>query len=209
MVIKSVIISFNIAALSAYLLINSACHKLCVANHYIFNIDNCIIQPDKDNINVGDTLFFTSITSTTMVNQSDGRSINYSSADNLGSVLGVAELIGTNSSNDAVNSFLYIPMKGRIYTDPTLSPNRVKQLNYIEESGYYKLSFAVVAQRKGVYGLSIADMPDVVRNCDRSVIAMKISENVDSHLHYLRDIYYGGGPINSLDSTHAYCFKVY
>jgi hypothetical protein len=66
-----------------------------------------------------------------------------------------------------------------------------------------------VPNKKGIYALSIADMPDVVANCARSAIILKFSSTIDRHLHYLKDIYYGGGQIDSLDSTHSYCFKVY
>ncbi len=189
--------------------INSGCHKLCVPNYYNFHIDSTVIKPTQDSIVIGDTLFFESTTSTRMINESDGKLVDYSGADNLGSVLGVGELLGLSQIGDAVNYFSYLPIKGQIYTDNHLSPNRVKQILFAEENDSYKLSFAIVPQKKGIYALSIADMPDVVRKCDRSVISMKFSPNINNHLHYLKDIYYGGGAVDPLDSTHSYCFKVY
>lgn len=73
---------------------------------------------------------------------------------------------------------------------------------------FFNRSAFVIPKKKGIYTLGTSDMPDVVKNCDRSAITMNIT-NKNSHLHYIKDIYYGGGPINPLDSTHSYCFKVY
>jgi len=209
MVIKENIVIIIILILTGCFFINSGCHKPCVPNHYNFQIDSTSIKPAKDSITIGDTLFFESITSTSMTNKSDRKLINYSGADNLGSVLGIGELVGLNQIGDAVNYFSYIPIQGKIYTDNQLSPNRVKQIIFIEENGSYNLRFAIIPQKKGIYVLTIADMPDVVRKCDRSVISMNFNLSLNNHLRYLKDIYYGGGQINPLDSTHAYCFKVY
>ena len=108
------------------LVIISGCHKLCSVSHYVFNANDCIFQPSKDSIKIGDTLFFSFSTPTLMTNLGDGKKVDYSSAVNFGSVLGVAELIGINAANDAVSYFSFISQKGEIYTDLKLSPGRVK-----------------------------------------------------------------------------------
>ena len=191
------------------LLLDPSCKKLCVPASYSFRINNCMIQPDKDSINIGDTLYFNSVFSTTMINLTDGKNIDYSSADNMGDILGVGELIGQNTISDAVKYFSYIPMVGKIYTDSSVDPFRVKQTSYSEENGYYILKFGIVPQKSGIYIFSIADMPDVVRKCARSSIIMQFSSSINNHLYYLKDIYYGGGPIiYSGDPTHTYSFKV-
>ena len=186
-----------------------ACHKPCVPNHYTFSIDSVLFTPAEDSIRIGDTVFFESATPTKMMDNSNGRTIDYSGVNNFGSILGIGEIIGINNIKDAVDSFSFKPIKGSIYSDSKFSPTRVKQIKYIEENGYYRLSIAIIALKRGVYIISTSDMPDVVRKCDRSIITMKINNNTDQHLHYLKDIYYGSAQMNSLDSTHAYCFKVY
>jgi len=144
-----------------------------------------------------------------MTNLDDGKKVDYSSAVNFGSVLGVAELIGINAANGAVSYFTFISQKGEIYTELKLSPGRVKQLKYIKINGNYELSFAIVPNKKGIFGISISDMPDVVADCARSAVTLKFNSTFNTHIHYLKDICYGGGQINSLDSSHTYCFKVY
>ena len=192
-----------------WLMVNYGCNKLCTPNHFVFNATGCVIQPNKDSIRIGDTLFFSSSIPTLMTNLDDGKKIDYSAAVNFGSILGVAEPTGVNTSSGAIDYFSYIPQKGEIYTDPTLSPNIVKQTKYIEQNGNYILSFAIVPKRKGIFFITIADMPDVVKDCARSGITLKFSSAIDSHLHYLKDIYYGGGQISALDSFHVYSFRVY
>lgn len=193
---------------TAIIFIATGCGKLCHRNYYNFNIASTTFSPSKDSLKLGDTVFLNSKTPTKMINISDGKEIDYSNSSNFGSVLGVGELIGINDTKDAVMNFNFIPIKGQIYTDNGPAPGRAKQVKFLEENGYYILSIGIVPQKKGIYILSTADMPDVVKNCSRAAITMKIT-NVDPHLHYLQDIYYGGGQIYPLDSTHAYCFEVY
>jgi hypothetical protein len=209
MVIKSNTVALAIV-IFGILFINSGCHKsFCTPHHYNFSINNTIFYPELDSMAVGDTLFFKSETPTNLINIADGKAIDYGKASNFGSIIGFTELVGLNQTNGAVDDFIIISNKGKIYTDNSVpSPDRVKQAIFAEENGEYLLSFAVIPQKKGIYALGTGDMPDVVKNCDRSAISMKIT-NVDPHLHYIKDIYYGGGPINPLDSTHSYCFKVY
>lgn len=66
----------------------------------------------------------------------------------------------------------------------------------------------MAVQKVGTYCLSIIDIYEARKNCDKISVEIKM-ENNDNHLHYLKDIYYGGGEIAPLDSTHTYCFKVY
>ena len=206
MIIKTEI--FSIISI-VILFISSGCHKLCTPNYYNFAINNTIFYPELDSITIGDTLFFKSATPTDLINLSDGKQIDYSNSPNFGSIIVFTELIGINQSNDAVGDFTIIPIKGKIYTDSSApSPGRVKQAIYAEENGEYILSFALISKKKGIYCLSTGDMPDVVKHCDRATILMNITDT-NSHLHYLKDIYYGGGIVNHLDSTHNYCVKVY
>ena len=188
---------------------NAGCKKKCFPMHYDFAIDTTFFYPELDSIAIGDTLFFRSETSNQLSNLADGKKIDYSNSPNFGAIIGFTELIGLNQTNGAVDDFTIIPNKGKIYTDSNVpSPTRVKQVIFAEENRKYILSFALIPNKKGIYSLGTGDMPSVIKNCDRSAISMNIT-NTNSHLHYLQDIYYGGGPISPLDLTHSYCFKVY
>ena len=191
------------------IIMSNGCKKPCMRNDYSFENNNSIIQLDKDSIRVGDTLFFTSIIPTTMTDIFGGGVVNYSNAINFASDMGFGELTGLNTYAGAVSSFSIIQQKGNVYTDQNLSPNLVKQLKYVEENGSYKIIFSIVPLRRGIFSLSIADMPSVVRDCDRANIKLKFNPTMHNNLHYLKDIYYGGGQVSPLDSTHTFSFKVY
>lgn len=204
-------LKFIIAILSfGFLFTNCSCHKfLCTRHNYNFSIDTTVFYPQRDSIHVGDTLYFSSYTSTTFKNIDDGQSIDYSKADNFGGIIGAIELSEPNIEKGAIGDFTWIALKGKVYTDNKVpSPEIVKQAIFTEEDGLYILSVAIIPLKKGIYSLSTGDMPDVVKNCDRATVTMKIT-NTDAHLHYLQETYYGGGPVNKLDSTHTYNFKVY
>lgn len=192
------------------LLFNSGCHKfLCTRHYYSFSIDTTLLYPLKDSIAVGDTIYFLSRTSTHLKDLSTGQSIDYSKSVNFGTAIGATELSMPNTQRGAVDDFKWIPIRGKVFTDNSIpSSDVVKQGIFAEENGQYILAFAIVPTRRGIFSLSVADMPDVVKDCDHAGITMKLT-TTDNHLHYLKETYYGGGPIASIDSTHIYCFKVY
>ena len=128
----------------------------------------------------------------------------------MGDVLGVKEITGLNGKSGAIPYFSIVPEIGKVYTDSTVpSPDMVKQTEYQEQNGFYKLKCGLIPHRPGIYGISIADLPNVAKECDRAAIVMEFSPDLDKHLNYIKDIYYGGGTVPSFDSTHGYCFKVY
>jgi hypothetical protein len=200
--------SFLIFIAFVYACLNAGCFKPCVQVNYNFKV-SATFSPEIDPINVGDTLWFTSQTSTKMLNQLTGKEEDYGGAANFGSALGIRELIvGSDTLVDAVKDFSVLSIVGNVYTDPGFLPGRVKQLTYVEQNGFYKVAFAIIANRRGIYAFSIADAKNVLKEkCKRANIEITFS-NADKHLHYLKDIYYKGAPIAEIDKTHVYCFEV-
>ncbi len=193
-----------------FLTINCSCHKLaCSKQFYNFYIGTTLFYPQNDSIHIGDTLYFLSHTNSNLKDVNTEQIIDYSKADNFGSTIDAIELTIPNAKVGAVNDFNWIGIKGKIYTDNgTPSPDIVKQITFEEENEQYILSFAVIPLKTGIFSISTSDLPDVVKNCNRASITMKIT-NTNNHLYYLKKTYYGGGPIASIDSTHTYNFRVY
>jgi hypothetical protein len=189
----------------------TGCHKLCVSNYYKFNGGVTIINPGKDSIRIGDTLWFSSSIPVNLKykqgNSSDSSYYNLSGATNVATDFHLTTPLGINMQVGAIDSFSFIAIKGSIQSNP-LIPHAGKTISYLEEGGNYLVVFGLVAQKKGVYFLSIIDIYQAQKNCDKASVVITMN-GADNHLHYLRDIYYGGGPINPIDSTHTYCFKVY
>lgn len=182
---------------------------LCTKHYYNFSIDSTFFYPQQDSIRVGDTLYFLSHTSIILKDTDNGQIVNYGNADNFGSAIGVIELTKPNIEIGAVDDFRWIILKGKVYTDSSVpAPDQVKQAIFAQDNNQYIISVAIIPLKTGLYSFSTDDLPDVVKNCDRAAISMKIT-NSDNHLHYLRDTYYGGGAVDDLSATHTYSFKVY
>jgi len=119
----------------------------------------------------------------------------------------LTSLLGVNNSPGAIDSFLFLPEKGNIVVNPqTLSAART--IFYKEENGNYIFKLGMIPLKKGIYCFTIVDIYQAMKNCDKISVTI-LMKNGDSHLHYLKNIYYGGENIYSIDATHSYCFKVY
>ncbi len=187
------------------------CHKICTPSKYACYGGVATIYPDVDSIQLGDTLRFNTTipinVKYSQANSSDSSFYNLSGATNIVTDLHVTTPTGINMQEGAVDSFNFILIKGNIKSNP-LIPNAAKTISYLEEGGMYHMSVAMVAKKKGVYCLSIIDIYQAEKKCDK-ISVITVMSNPDNHLHYLQDIYYGGGLISSIDLTHSYCFKVY
>lgn len=184
----------------------ASCHKLCVPGHFNFSGGIATVLPDKDSIHVGDTLWLTSSLPVNYKYGTDSKVYNLSGATNVGTDIHLATLLGVSDYAGAIDSFLFVPQKGNIVTNP-LAPHGAKTISFWEQNGMYLFSVGIIAKKKGIYALAIIDIPQAMKKCDRISIEI-VMKNADNHLHYLKDIYYGGVTIGRIDSTHTYCFKV-
>ena|SRR5690625_2821937 len=170
------------------------------------------ISPGKGSFEVGDTIFFNSIVSSKMNDLHSDRLIPFDGALNFGTTLRIGRLKYTSDTIiDAVQSFEYYPILGKLYTNSKLAPNRVKQLLYIEQNDNYILEFGLITKDTGVYVVSIGNAINVTlkkkNDCERANIEITFG-NEDKHLNYLQALYYKDQPITEADKTHVYCFVV-
>lgn len=113
---------------------------------------------------------------------------------------------------EALDSFILIPVKGNIRAEP-LTPHAAETVTFVEEQNSFVISFGIVAQKKGVYCLTIIDIYQAMKNCTKASVAIPISSTINQHLNYLDSVYFPGSiyepsiPIYEL--THDYCFQVY
>ena len=192
-------------------LILQSCHKLCVPAKFSFAGGTANVQPNKDSIRVGDTLWFTTslpLNYKYLGNNSDSANYNLGGATNVVTDIHLTSLIRANTPLGAIDSFLFTPPITGSIKAHSLIPDAAKIITYSQSANTYDFSVGIIAQKKGIYCLTIIDIYQAMKNCDKISVDI-ITNNMDNHLHYLKDIYYGGGPIYSIDSTHSYCFKVY
>ena len=201
--IVALLLAFTLASMMG-------CKKFCNPQQLNLNGGLASVVPDEDSIHVGDTLWFRC---TLPLNYkysrggSDGSTYNLSGATNVITDMHLTVPLGFNQQTGAIDSFLFVPRIGGIQVNP-LAPHAAKTISFIEQNGNYVFTVGVVALKRGIYFLFIVDIYQAMKRCDKISVAITMHDG-DNHLHYLKDIYYGGGRIAPIDSTHGYCFKVY
>ncbi|MEJ7693186.1 hypothetical protein [Daejeonella sp.] len=197
--------------LACIVLLNSGCPKSCIEANYSFSV-NAQVGPDRDSINVGDTIYITSSFPAKLIDQGTGAEINYTGAKKIGSTLGVGKLItGEVVPVGAVFDFSYISIKGNVYNERSIaSPDAVQQLTYQENNNTYELKVALIAKVKGTYALGIGNGLSVERNnsknCEKAAFDISIS-NTSQHVYYYQT-WRPGYTLTASDLKRLYCFKV-
>lgn len=186
-----------------------SCHKPCNESDHRFSI-NYNFADEKDSINVGDTLWLMSETSTRINDLNTQQEVDFSNAENMGSALSIADITKFHSAQrGAVDSFNFTAINGNIYTNQSLNPNGTKQITFSESDNKYQLKIGIIALKRGIYIFSISDIPAVFRK-DKGKCGMAsfeiLNNNADKHLYLFQNLW---GPLSTYDATHSYCFKVY
>lgn len=184
-------------------ILSYSCHKACHERNYIFTTNN-LFYPEKDSIQVGDTLW---LTCTISKNQ---RLVYFSGAENLGGNLIISNIDSFgNSSRGAVEKFTYFNVAGSVYSVPNLNPKNDKQVSYLETDSAYNLNVGIIALKKGIYIFSFSDDPGVYRTGSPSCGVANflfVNANKNKHLYLFEDLH---GKLGENDNLHSYCFKVY
>jgi hypothetical protein len=188
----------------------SSCRKPFCTHHQYEFAGTDSFSPEKDSINVGDTVWFRSSLPVQMVEVNTNQSVDWSRASGVVTQINFSSLSSGNPTIGAVDSFLFIPVKGNFSSNSTL-PHAAKTAAFVEENGNYNLQFGIVAQKKGIYAITAVDIKNSKKNCSDADITL-ILGNGDSHQHYFGTVYYPGSPwgdvIQPIVQTHSYCFKV-
>jgi hypothetical protein len=186
------------------------CNKICTPRDYEFNGGIANVYPDKDSIQIGDTLWFSCYIPVNLkyfvANASDSENYNISSATNFNTDFHLTSPTGVNMQVGAMDSFSFVSKIGKVQMNP-LAPDASQTISFATNDSAYLASFGIIARKKGIYFLGIIDIYQGMKKCDKFSVVITMND-ADNHLYYLKDIYYGGGPISPLDSTRVYCFKV-
>lgn len=176
----------------------------CATTVYNFEI-GIKAYPNKDSINVGDTIWFEVNEPTTLKDFQTGRIINYSGAENLGSVISFHQLSPLKQFTvKAADKFEYILQKG-IETN-ALDPGFERQYVFSEENQHYVFKLGLIAKGKGTFGLIISNAANVYRNSDKCTKASFALNFKETDQHYYLNPNFQGGPT---PVGGDYYFKVY
>jgi hypothetical protein len=186
----------------------NGCHKPCNLPNYTFSV-NDFFSPEKDSVNIGDTLWIRCIISKTQIDVNTQEQVNFYNAENLGFSLVISDISRFDLKRGAVDSFTYITLHGSIYTDSTSNSTAVKQLSFEENNDSYLLEVGLIAKESGSYILTIPDNPYVYRKgmakCGTANFLI-VNRNTNKHLYLFENRW---GKLSAYDSAHSFCFKVY
>lgn len=192
------------------LLVLTGCPFPCIEANYSFNV-TADVYPTEDSVQIGDTIYITSVFPKQLTDQVTNQIVDYSNAKRIGSTLGLVRLEKTNQRvNDAVKDFNYVVISGNVYSDKSIALfERVQQTSYAEKVDNYKLRIGIVPQRTGVYNMGIGNPVSSGRStsnsCEKAEFQMQIS-NSNKHFEYFEE--YTGNPVPDLSLGNNYCFKV-
>lgn len=189
----------------------SGCPSPCINNLPLYNFPaEAHFSPGHDSIQVGDTLYLISEIPKNLKPIGSPDFVDYSNANIRGS-LSVIELEPKSQfGRDAVFDFDYKSANGQIYNVRDIPrPDGFQQFLYQELADSYKLKIALIAKKKGIYGLGIPTVASSGKSdsngCDKAYFEMNVS-NADIHEHYLKGF---TGSLVTPRPSNVYYFKVY
>lgn len=190
-------------------LIFFGCRKPCTKNHYEFN-GTSIFSPEKDSINIGDTIWCNSTIPIKNLDTKSNQIIDYSGASNVRTQINFNTVNRSDPTIGSIDSFSFVIVKGDISSNANLTHASIT-VTYAEEKENYMLSFGIIALKKGIYVITEVDLQNSYKKCSDAYITTTLT-NIFKHQHYLDSTYYPNSPYgNSIPviiQTHSYCFKV-
>ena len=167
------------------------CKKNCATVFYNFEL-GIRAYPDRDSVNIGDTIFFEIDEPVTLNDAGTGLLITYNQTKNLGTAISFAELISTNVVNQFANNDFKIKLfKGVDVARP--DTNRYREYLFAEVNQRFQFKIGVIPQKKGVYKMFVSNSANVSREndkCAKANFAINF-KNTNQHL-YLNEISFPG-----------------
>jgi|KBSMisStandDraft_5_1062788.scaffolds.fasta_scaffold668271_1 hypothetical protein len=162
------------------------CNKSLDCREVSYNFDMGIkAYPDKDSIYIGDTLWLEVNETTILTDAQTGRAIDYSQASNLGTAIGIAELLSVNNLNVEGNSFFkFFVSIGREISRP--DTNRFREYNFSEVNNKYQFKLGVIPQKQGIYKMFVSNASNIYRkndNCTKANFGINFTAT-NQHLYF-------------------------
>lgn len=206
MVIKNY--QFLILAFIALTSICAQCNKPrldCANTKYSFEL-GIKAYPDKDSINVGDTLWLEINEPTTLKDGFTGQMISYSGAANLGSAISFAKLIAPSLTDDQVASnFKFVLLQGNEIMRPDTA--KYREFKFDELNSYYKFKLGIIPKEQGVFKMFVSNAANVYRYNDKCTKAGFVINFKETNQHfYFNEVSFPGIVLSGKNGV--YLFKV-
>jgi hypothetical protein len=189
---KNIILAVNLFTASLFFQ-QCSCKKTlgldCAQAKYGFQLP-VKAYPDKDSISIGDTVFFEINESTSFNDTQSGQIVDYSGAENLGSVLAFGNYDTSLKSwtNENPSNFNLVLING--YGNLVNQTNIDIQYRFFEKDKRYRFLIGVVPKKKGLFSLLFSNSNNTYRKSDKCT---KASFNIifeDTNQHYPLNPFY-------------------
>jgi hypothetical protein len=168
----------------------------------IFRSSTCL-KSGADSISIGDTLCLDITSPVSQIEANSGQVISYSKATNLGTAIGLGELVKP-TGKEAANDFDYYLVTGTKVNNPNTQV--VREYLFSEISSSYQLRLGIIPKRKGIFSIGLSNAANVYRENDKCTKAgyELYFTNTEQHLYYINQVF---GTVPD-DPKKTYCFKV-
>ena len=180
----------------------------CIGNAYKLK-ETWNVLPQKDSINIGDTLIFSSIFSNRPFDFNSNTNVDLSGDALIGTPFDLRIVKGLSDLRPAIDSFSLFLLEGR-YKNNDLKPSQIKDIFWTELNSQYKIKIGIIARKKGDYIITI---PDAIgrlnksNECESGAGIILSNSNIKNNA-YLSHPYYGLSYVPGTDSTHIFCIRV-
>lgn len=189
--IKKITVLLFIYTITAF----STCKKNilgCTESSIFFNVD-AKVHPDKDSINIGDTIYVEVNIPTTLADQNNTM-IDYSKANNLGTVMGFVKVANVSpiKLDDAVADFSYSLISGKEISSS--NSQILKEYLFEESSGRYLFKLAIIPKSSGTFSFNLGNAVNVIRegnSCPKAAFNFLLKNTTDQHYY----LYPGGAGV--------------
>lgn len=160
--------------------------------------------PDKDSINIGDTIWVEVNESTKFKDIDTGMEVDWSGAANLGSALSFIQISGNNEFSIApLKMFEFKLIDGTEVK--SLDAIRLKEFTFSERNNRYTFKLGIIPKEKGIYSFLLGNASSVyLKNNHCSKSNFKLNFRYTDQHYYFNPSYQGGTLVGG-----DYYFKVY
>ncbi len=164
----------------------------CTESSIYFSVD-AKVYPDKDSINIGDTILVDINIPTTLPDQFN-KMIDYSNANNLGTDMGFVKLVNVSpiQLEDAVPYFTFYIISGK--ETPSPSGKLIKEYTFEENNGRYIFKLCIIPKRSGTFRFNIGNAVNVIRegnSCPKAEFDYLLKNTTTQHYY----LYPGGSGV--------------
>jgi hypothetical protein len=191
----------------SFFLIKCDCKKLqidCTNIKYNFQLP-VKVYPDKDSINIGDTIWLEVDESTILKDNISSSNVDYSGTENLGTVITFNKLVNIGKLEYAIDNFKITVLKGQKLKQSNID----SEYSFSEENRRFKFKLAIMPEISGVFRIIISNSNNTYRKNDECTKANFNIEFKDTQLHgYYYNVFDPNVIIDTGNKGNVYYFKV-